>query len=122
MRWQTCCAALALLASAACVSTPPSPTPHITPLLDQGRAYLALYEWDQAIDAFDQAIATAPEAAEAYCLRGLAYASGPGGAAGRSAALADYARCLALAPDGPLATSAQRALAALSAAVTAAPR
>lgn len=113
---------LLLLACAACTPAALDPTPNITPLLDQGRAHLALYEWDKAIDAFDQAVAAAPGAAESFCLRGLAYASGPGGPAARSAAIADYSHCLELAPDGPLAAVAQRALAVLSAAATVAPR
>lgn len=104
-----------LLLCAAC-ATAPTPTPDTTRLLDQGRAHLALYEWDRAIEALNSAIAIAPGDAEAYCLRGLVYASSPGGAAARDAAIADYTRCLELAPAGPMASDASEALDALRAA------
>lgn len=112
---------LLLFLCAACAPAATTPAAQTGPLLERGRAWLAIYEWDRAIAAFGQAIDAAPHAAEGYCLRGLAYASAPGGTMGRAAAMADYARCLALAPDGPLAADAQRALAILTAAATAAP-
>jgi regulator of sirC expression with transglutaminase-like and TPR domain len=111
---------LLLLICAACAPAPPNPALNVTTLLDEGRAHLAVYEWDRAIDAFARAVAIAPDHAEAYCLRGLAYASAPGGPESRGAAIEDYTRCLALAPQGPYANDARRALAALSTAATAA--
>lgn len=108
---------LLVLLCAACASSP-TPTPDTTRQLDEGRAHLALYEWDKAIASFSDAISAVPSNAEAYCLRGLAYASSPGGAPAREAALSDYARCLELAPDGPMADDANRALEVLRAAAT----
>ena len=69
-----------------------------------------------AIAALNEAVSAAPGNAEAYCLRGLAYASSNGGTAARDAAIADYARCLELAPTGPLADTANHALTVLRAA------
>jgi Flp pilus assembly protein TadD len=111
---------LMALLCAACASSPPA-TPDPTRLLDEGRAHLALYEWDRAIAAFDEAATVAPGVADTHCLRGLAYASSPGGRAARDAALRDYIRCLELAPNGLLAENARAALAVLQAAETVAP-
>lgn len=109
-----------LLLCAACASTP-TPTPDPIRWLDEGRAHLALYEWDRAIGAFNQAVSAAPGDAEGYCLRALAYASSPGGRPAREAAIADYTRCLELAPTGPQSADARRALDILQAAATVAP-
>lgn len=112
MRRAAVCIALLCAACAAA----PTPTPDVTRQLDEGRAHLALYEWDRAIDALNGALDADPGRAEAYCLRGLAYASSPGGAAARDAAIADYTHCLELDPSGPLAEGTNRALTALRAA------
>lgn len=100
----------------------PSPTPDPQSLLEAGSAHLNAYEWDAAIAAFTQAIVAAPSSAEGYCLRGLTYASSPGGVSARAAAIDDYTRCLALDPGGPRAAAAERALEVLRAAATAAAR
>lgn len=113
-------ASFLLLVCAAC-ATDPTPTPDTTRWLDSGRAHLALYEWDKAIAAFNQAVGAAPDEAEGYCLRALAYASSPGGRPARDAAMADYTRCLELAPGGPQSDDARRALDILRAAATVAP-
>ena len=102
---------------AACASVP-TPTPDVQPLLDEGRANLALYQWDAAIRTLTQAIDADPEQAEAYCLRALALASGPTGRDGRAAAITDYSRCLELAPSGPHADESRSALSELGAAET----
>ncbi|MBL8146571.1 MAG: tetratricopeptide repeat protein [Anaerolineae bacterium] len=108
-------ALLLILLCAACATDTP-PTPDVTRLLDEGRAHLALYEWDRAIAALNEAISAAPDNAEGYCLRGLAYASSNGGTLARDAAITDYARCLELAPDRALADLASQALTVLRAA------
>lgn len=115
MGWVAWLAILLLTLCAACAAEPP-PAPDVTRLLDEGRTHLALYEWDRAIAALNEAISAAPGNAEAYCLRGLAYASSNGGTAARDAAIADYARCLELEPAGPLADTANHALTVLRAA------
>jgi len=105
---------------AACAPMRPPATPDPQPFLDAGSAHLNAYEWDAAIASFTQAIAAAPNEAEGYCLRGLTYASSPGGSSSRAAAIDDYRRCLVLDPNGPHAAAAERALEVLSAAATAA--
>jgi tetratricopeptide (TPR) repeat protein len=113
-------ATLVLFICAACTPAPPNPARTVMALVDEGRARLVVYEWDAAIAALTQAIDVAPANADAHCLRGLAYASAPGGTESRRAAIEDYTRCLALAPQGPYAQEARRALSVLGAAATAA--
>lgn len=83
---------------AAITESPNDPSLYV----DLGQRILLTYEWDQVLDAYNQAIAIDPTYAPAYFQRGiLFYTEGP-----RANALNDFQKYLELAPDGEYANEA----------------
>ncbi len=75
---------------------------HPSLYVELGQRILLTYEWNQVLDAYNQAIAIDPTYAPAYYQRGiLFYTEGP-----RANALKDFQKYLELAPDGEYASEA----------------
>lgn len=83
--------------------------------VERGQRILLTYEWDRALADYNRALELDPNYADAYYDRGILYASVPEGLDARRRALADFQRYLALAPAGPHAAGAARAVGELQA-------
>src|SRR6185369_12412372 len=75
----------------------------------RGQMYLYLYQWDNVLADYNQAIELDPTYPDAYFLRGVLYYSIlQTGAEHYPDALADFQRYLELAPNGEHAAEAQK--------------
>lgn len=83
--------------------------------VERGQRIILTYEWDRALADYNHALRLDPNYADAYYYRGILYASVPEGSDARRAALADFQRCLALAPGGQHAPDAARYIAEIQA-------
>jgi tetratricopeptide (TPR) repeat protein len=73
----------------------------------RGQFHLLLYEWDNVLADYNNALELAPDYADAYFYRGLLYYSALTDQIPRETALADFIRYLELAPSGSHAAEAE---------------